>query len=131
MRYSVGVGENPMSLVGLEWGIASTPRAVGYSAQQLSRSMSFRKEVGTSLIDSVVVGNTCTVSIMSSIVSLYLTARTASWIMSAAFSARIWTPSIFPVDASTTILIKPLVSRTTTAFGTFAIGTVLQAHSIP
>ena len=59
-----------------------------YSAQQLSSSMSFRKEVATSLIDSVIVGNTCTVSMMSSIVSLYLTARTASWIISAASSAR-------------------------------------------
>src|SRR3989440_11455391 len=55
-----------------------------YSAQQLSSSMSFRKEVATSLMDSVIVGKTCTVSMMSSIVSLYLTARTASWIRSAA-----------------------------------------------
>src|SRR5207245_11701671 len=59
-----------------------------YSEQQLSWSMSFRKDVAASLIDSVIVGKTCTVSMMSSIVSLYLTARTASWIISAAPSAR-------------------------------------------
>src|SRR2546430_8257766 len=95
-----------------------------YSAQQLSSSMSFRKDVAASLIDSVIVGKTCTVSMMSSIVSLYLTASTASWIISAAPSARMRTPSILPVEDSATILINPLVSLMTMAFGTFDIGIV-------
>ena len=46
------------------------------------------------------VGKTWTVSMMSSMVSLNLTASTASWIMSAAFSARIWTPRILPLVLS-------------------------------
>src|SRR2546430_9341818 len=46
-----------------------------------------------------------------------------------AFSARMWTPNILPVDASTTILTNPLVSLMMIAFGAFDIGMVLQAHS--
>src|SRR5207244_13489785 len=75
-----------------------------YSEQQLSWSMSFRKDVAASLIDSVIVGKTCTVSMMSSIVSLYLAARTDSWIISAAQSAWMCTPNILPVEASVTLL---------------------------
>src|SRR5213594_4986365 len=112
------------------WALLSTPLDC-YSAQQLSCSMSFRKDVATSLMDSAMVGKTWTVSMISSMVSLNLTASTASWIMSAAFSARIWTPRILPLVLSATILMSPLVSRIVMAFGTFDISTVLHVHLWP
>lgn len=49
-----------------------------HSAQHVNFFMSCLNEVATNFIDSVIVGNTWTVSIMSSTVSLYLTAKTAS-----------------------------------------------------
>src|SRR5881397_3309 len=58
IRYDVGVLENPTSLAGSTNDIPNLASLDCYSEQQLRSSISFRKEVATSLIDSVIVGKT-------------------------------------------------------------------------
>ncbi len=67
--------------------------------------------------DSDIVGNTCTVSITSSIVYLFFSIITASFIISAAIGESICTPRITWVFGCATIFIIPLVSPIIIAFG--------------
>ncbi len=69
-----------------------SPEQESYSTQQDMLEMSRRNAWAAILIASPYVGNTCTVSIRSSTVSPSFTARTASWIISEAQGARMWTP---------------------------------------
>src|SRR3989344_1905059 len=97
---------------------------MGFYMQQLNLVTSVLKDMATILIASERVGKTGRVSKTSSIVISAL-------IISAAWGATMWTPTIFFSSPSTTILITPLVSLIMCAFGTSENSTVLQIHFPP